>query len=149
MKDSNLKNGLYVGFTIFVIILMILFTWLYLSNRKDIKGDVPNVHKTVSSTEKSSTDDEKNVSDTEITVSSSSTTTNVGNEKLQSTTETSVSTESSVPYVSEFRFLYTAAGGDTLQTVSELTGVDVSTIAQTNGLTEDIVLVKDQRVYVP
>lgn len=148
MQNFNLKNGLYVVFTVFLIILMSIFTWLYLSNRKEIKGDVPKVHKVVTPKKDSLTEKKKDVSET--TESSSNVMTDIQTETSQSTTENqSIVSEPSSPYVSEFRFLYTAAGGDTLQTVSELTGVEVSKIAQVNGVAENIVLTKDQKIYVP
>lgn len=148
MQNSNLKNSLYIGFTVFLIILMSILTWLYLSNYKEIKGDVPKVHKIAKSNQKSSIDKKKDVS--ESTEASSNKTSDVKTETSISTTENqSILTDSSAPYVSEFRFLYTAAGGDTLQTVSELTGVEVSKIAQVNGIAENVILVKDQKVYVP
>ena len=56
---------------------------------------------------------------------------------------------SHVSHGDNFRFLYTAAGGDTLQTIYELTGVDVETLANANDLDVNVVLVKGQRVYVP
>ena len=161
MENDKVKNSLYIGFTILVVLIMSGMTWSYLSNRHEIKGDTPAVHKTTKedvdtndskSSETKVDDDLKKddaVSPSETEVSSTSDLL-VTDSSVVERVQSEVKTESDdATYVSNYRFLYTAAGGDTLQTISELTGVEVSVIAKANYLSEDVVLSVGQEVYVP
>ena len=143
MENFKLKNGLYIGSTLVLILVMICLTFMYLSSYKELKGDTPTVHKSVSSSSKSS--ESSNLDD--VSKSSTSETSTV-----QTASTSEQKTETSEPVYmepSEFRYLYTAAGGDTLQTVFELTGVDVATLARVNNVSEDIILSAGQEIYVP
>lgn len=161
MENDKVKNGLYIGFTILVVLIMSGMTWSYLSNRHEIKGDTPAVHKTTKedvdtndskSSETKVDDDSKKedaVSPSETEASSTSDLL-VTDSSVVERVQSEMKTESDdATYVSNYRFLYTAAGGDTLQTISELTGVEVSVIAKANYLSEDVVLSVGQEVYVP
>lgn len=161
MENDKVKNSLYIGFTILVVLIMSGMTWSYLSNRHEIKGDTPAVHKTTkedvdtndSKSSETKVDDdlkkEDAVSPSETEVSSTSDLL-VTDSSVVERVQSEVKTESDdATYVSNYRFLYTAAGGDTLQTISELTGVEVSVIAKANYLSEDVVLSVGQEVYVP
>ena len=161
MENDKVKNSLYIGFTILVVLIMSGMTWSYLSNRHEIKGDTPAVHKTTkedvdtndSKSSETKVDDdlkkEDAVSPSETEVSSTSDLL-VTDSSVVERVQSEVKTESDdATYVSNYRFLYTAAGGDTLQTISELTGVKVSVIAKANYLSEDVVLSVGQEVYVP
>ena len=143
MENFKLKNGLYIGSTLVLILVMLCLTFMYLSSHKELKGDTPTVHKSVSSSSKSS--ESSNLDD--VSKSSTSETSTV-----QTASTSEQKTETSEPVYmepSEFRYLYTAAGGDTLQTVFELTGVDVATLARVNNVSEDIILSAGQEIYVP
>lgn len=161
MENDKVKNSLYIGFTILVVLIMSGMTWSYLSNRHEIKGDTPAVHKTTkedvdtndSKSSETKVDDdlkkEDAVSPSETEVSSTSDLL-VTDSSVVERVQSEIKTESDdATYVSNYRFLYTAAGGDTLQTISELTGVEVSVIAKANYLSEDVVLSVGQEVYVP
>ena len=161
MENDKVKNSLYIGFTILVVLIMSGMTWSYLSNRHEIKGDTPAGHKTTkedvdtndSKSSETKVDDdlkkEDAVSPSETEVSSTSDLL-VTDSSVVERVQSEVKTESDdATYVSNYRFLYTAAGGDTLQTISELTGVEVSVIAKANYLSEDVVLSVGQEVYVP
>lgn len=143
MENFKLKNVLYIGSTLVLILVMICLTFMYLSSYKELKGDTPTVHKSVSSSSKSS--ESSNLDD--VSKSSTSETSTV-----QTASTSEQKTETSEPVYmepSEFRYLYTAAGGDTLQTVFELTGVNVATLARVNNVSEDIILSAGQEIYVP
>lgn len=164
--SDKLKNVVYVGFTIVIILLMSVLTFFYLKNKPDFKGDVPksvvvsksDVSKSKSDNVSSSSSDfDSDVSDESTSVvsstsssSSSSHTNNSISSPSSTLTETSTSVETeSTDYISAYSFLYEAAGGDTLYTISELTGVSVDVIASANHLDSNVVLVKGQKVYVP
>lgn len=156
--SDKLKNVVYVGFTIVIILLMSILTFFYLKNKPDFKGDVPkSVVVSKSDVSSSSSDFDSDVSDESTSVvsstsssSSSSHTSNSISSPSSTLTETSTSVETeSTDYISAYSFLYEAAGGDTLYTISELTGVSVDVIASANHLDSNVVLVKGQKVYVP
>ena len=159
MENFKLKNGLYIGSTLVLILVMICLTFMYLSSYKELKGDTPTVHKSVSSSSKSSEspnlDDfsESSTSETSTsrTVSTSEQKTEISDSNDNQVSDTNNVQTSEPVYMepSEFRYLYTAAGGDTLQTVFELTGVDVATLARVNNVSEDIILSAGQEIYVP
>lgn len=172
MENFKLKDGLYIGSTLVLILVMIGLTFAYLSSHRGLNGDTLNVHKSVSSSsesnESSSIDDvsksSSSVSNTGSNVESSTSETSTSQTvpTSEQKTETSNSNDNQVSdtnnvqtsepvYMepSEFRYLYTAAGGDTLQTVFELTGVDVATLARVNNVSEDIILSAGQEIYVP
>ena len=166
MENFKLKNVLYIGSTLVLILVMICLTFMYLSSHKELKGDTPTVHKSVSSSSKSS--ESSNLDDVSKSSTSETSTVQTASTSEQKT-ETSDSKDTQVNDVdnnqtsepvymepspvymepSEFRYLYTAAGGDTLQTVFELTGVDVATLARVNNVSEDIILSAGQEIYVP
>ena len=133
---NKFKDVVYIILSFVVIVLMIFMTLFYLSKRQ---------HNVASSSVETTTVASNTTSQIQTTSESTSVT----------STDSSVTTttiEQSVNHVSHgdnFRFLYTAAGGDTLQTIYELTGVDVETLAKANDLDVNVVLVKGQRVYVP
>lgn len=154
MKKNQLRDVIYIGLSICIILFMFIMTWFYLSNRTVTNNESPVVHKSVDN------NDSSIVTSSSSTVSSSATNdvneaqsddTSISSETISSSnTEITVeNTTGSEQYMSEFRFLYMAVGGDTLYTVSELTGVDVAIIADVNGLSQDVILVKDQKIYVP
>ena len=116
---NKFKDLVYIILSFVIVVLMVFMTLFYLSKRQH------NVAS--SSVETTTTTDSSNVATT-------------------TTTEKSTNHAS---HGDNFRFLYTAAGGDTLQTIYELTGVDVETLANANDLDVNVVLVKGQRVYVP
>lgn len=159
MENFKLKDGLYIGSTLVLILVMICLTFMYLSSYKELKGDTPTVHKSVSSSLKSSEssnlDDisESSTSETStsqtVSTSEQKTETSDSNDNQVSDTNNVQTSEPVYMEPSEFRYLYTAAGGDTLQTVFELTGVDVATLARVNNVSEDIILLAGQEIYVP
>lgn len=157
MENFKLKDGLYIGSTLVLILVMLCLTFMYLSSHKEL--DTPTVHKSVGSSSKSS--ESSNLDDISESSISETSTVQTGSTSEQKT-ETSDSKDTQINdgdnnqtsepvYMepSEFRYLYTAAGGDTLQTVSELTGVDVATLARVNNVSEDIILSAGQEIYVP
>lgn len=162
LNHDQLKNYIYIGITILLVSVMTVTTWQYLNHKAELKRS-ETVQ--VSSTNEELTDMSKEVTEATSEQASEPTGEVVENSEStegSSTGETSGGVASateapaireipanSEPYMAEFRFLYTAAGGDDLETVSELTGVDVAVLAEVNSVPEDIVLVKDQRIYVP
>ena len=159
MENFKLKDGLYIGSTLVLILVMICLTFMYLSSYKELKGDTPTIHKSVSSSsqssESSNLDDisEPSTSETStgqtVSTSEQKTETNDSNDTQVNDTNNVQTSEPVYMEPSEFRYLYTAAGGDTLQTVFELTGVDVVTLARVNNVSEDIILSAGQEIYVP
>lgn len=145
---NKFKDLLYIILSFVVIVLMIFMTLFYLSKKQHNVAYSPVETTTVASNTTSqiqTTSESTSVTQATTTNESTSTT------STDSSVTTTI-TEQSVNHVSHgdnFRFLYTAAGGDTLQTIYELTGVDVETLANANDLDVNVVLVKGQRVYVP
>lgn len=152
MEKIQLKNIIYISVSAFIILLMSILTWFYLNNKITAKSNkiaTQQVVKIDNSTSMSTTVNSSIMESGNNSMSESSSTlmssVELTNETSTSMTETSLDNQT----VSEFRFLYTAVGGDTLYTISELTGVNVATIADVNGLSQDAVLVADQKIYVP
>lgn len=131
---SKFKDLIYIILSFVIVVLMIFMTVFHLSKRQD----------NVASNSVETTTVTSNV-ESQVQMTSEST-------SVTSTDSGVTTTEQSTNRVANgdtFRFLYTAAGGDTLQTIYELTGVDVETLAKANDLDVNVVLVKGQRVYVP
>ena len=159
MENFKLKNVLYIGSTLVLILVMICLTFMYFSSYKELKGDTPTVHKSVSSSSKSSESSNlDDISESSISETSTVQTGSTSEQKIETSDskDTQINdgdnNQTSEPVYmepSEFRYLYTAAGGDTLQTVFELTGVDVATLARVNNVSEDIILSAGQEIYVP
>ena len=145
---NKFKDLFYIILSIVVIALMIFMTLFYLSKRQHNVAsnsvETTTFVETTTTQVKTSSDLTSTAQTTNSSISNSST--------PITTTEPTTSAEQSTSYAKNgdtFRFLYTAAGGDTLQTIYELTGVDVETLAKANDLDVNVVLVKGQRVYVP
>ena len=134
---SKFKDLIYILLSFVIVVLMIFMTVFHLSKRQN------NVASNSVETTTVTINAESQVQMTSESTSVTSTDSNV------TTTTTIEQSTSRVAYGDTFRFLYTAAGGDTLQTIYELTGVDVETLAKANDLDVNVVLVKGQRVYVP
>lgn len=132
---GKFKDLFYIILSLIVVVLMIFMTVFYFSEKQYNNNSNSAETTTVS-----------NTSELQIqTISESTSVTSNDN----SVTTTSEQSTNNVVHGDNFRFLYTAAGGDTLQTIYELTGVDVETLAKANDLDVNVVLVKGQRVYVP
>ena len=73
--------------------------------------------------------------------------------EVTSTTETEPNTDTknkdNHEYVSNYRYVYEAVGGDDFTVVSKLTGVDVDTLSKANSLSKDVVFKKGDRIFVP
>lgn len=134
---SKFKDLIYIILSFVIVVLMIFMTVFHLSKRQD------NVASSSVETTTVTSNVESQVQMTNESTSVTSTDSGV------TTTMTTEQSTNRVAHGDTFRFLYTAAGGDTLQTIYELTGVDVETLAKANDLDVNIVLVKGQRVYVP
>lgn len=134
---SKFKDLIYIILSFVIIVLMIFMTVFHLSKRQD------NVASSSVETTTVTSNVESQVQMTNESTSVTSTDSGV------TTTMTTEQSTNRVAHGDTFRFLYTAAGGDTLQTIYELTGVDVETLAKANDLDVNVVLVKGQRVYVP
>lgn len=134
---SKFKDLIYIILSFVIVVLMIFMTVFHLSKRQD------NVASSSVETTTVTSNVESQVQMTNESTSVTSTDSGV------TTTMTTEQSTNRVAHGDTFRFLYTAAGGDTLQTIYELTGVDVETLAKANDLDVNVVLVKGQRVYVP
>lgn len=134
---SKFKDLIYIILSFVIVVLMIFMTVFHLSKRQD------NVASSSVETTTVTSNVESQVQMTNESTSVTSTDSGV------TTTMTTEQYTNRVAHGDTFRFLYTAAGGDTLQTIYELTGVDVETLAKANDLDVNVVLVKGQRVYVP
>lgn len=134
---SKFKDLIYIILSFVIVVLMIFMTVFHLSKRQD------NVASSSVETTTVTSNVESQVQMTNESTSVTSTDSGV------TTTMTTEQSTNRVAHGDTFRFLYTAAGGDTLQTIYELTGVDVETLAKANDLDINVVLVKGQRVYVP
>ena len=134
---SKFKDIIYIILSFVIVVLMIFMTVFHLSKRQD------NVASSSVETTTVTSNVESQVQMTNESTSVTSTDSGV------TTTMTTEQSTNRVAHGDTFRFLYTAAGGDTLQTIYELTGVDVETLAKANDLDINVVLVKGQRVYVP
>lgn len=136
---SKFKDLIYIILSFVIVVLMIFMTVFHLSKRQDNVASSSVETTTVTSNVESQSQVQMTSESTSVTSTDSGVTTTM-------TTEQSTNR---VAHGDTFRFLYTAAGGDTLQTIYELTGVDVETLAKANDLDVNVVLVKGQRVYVP
>ena len=134
---SKFKDLIYIILSFLIVVLMIFMTVFHLSKRQN-NVTSNSVDTTIVTTN----------SESQVQMTSESTSVTSTDSSVTTTTTTEQST-SRVAHGDTFRFLYTAAGGDTLQTIYELTGVDVETLAKANDLDVNVVLVKGQRVYVP
>lgn len=171
MKNRQAKNYLYIGATVIISVLTIGLTAAYLSEHKDeirerkiakmkIKSsDIEKMTSKSSSgeypanemmTSSSSSSSQTSSSQTEMS-SSEVETSQPAHSEPEVTQPESMQTESEQPVVdeSQYSYLYTAAGGDDLQTVADLTGVDVATLARVNNVPENVVLEVGQKIYVP
>ena len=134
---GKFKDLVYIILSFVIVVLMIFMTVFHLSKKQHNVAS-NSVETTIVTT---------NV-ESQVQMTSESTSVTSTDSSVTTTTTTEQSTNR-VAHGDTFRFLYTAAGGDTLQTIYELTGVDVETLAKANDLDVNVVLVKGQRVYVP
>ena len=146
MKNEKLMNRLVVVLTALIIMVMVVLTWGYLSHQKEIKDVGSSVHKVTKSVVKKTMNE--TVNDQKGLEKSA--------EQSKPSVEAKVETKTSEQTVAskskselKYRYLYVAAGGDTLETVRDLTGVDVDTLASVNNVAKDVVLVANQEIYVP
>ena len=137
----SLKNKIYIGFSFILVVFMILLTFFYLSSHKKEAKPITNVTSTSSS-----------VVDSKVeTKSSSDNALEKKSEKKEPETKTEKSSEDkdNHDYISNYRYMYEAVGGDDFSIVSKLTGVDVDTLAKANSLSKDAVFKKGDRIFVP
>ena len=166
----SLKNKVYIILSFVLVVFMILLTFLYLnSHKKDItstskivaSSDSTSIVDKTTSVTSSSVDNvvEKSSSIVSSTTAESTVTPDDTNKKLEekkevtSTTETEPNTDTknkdNHEYVSNYRYVYEAVGGDDFTVVSKLTGVDVDTLSKANSLSKDVVFKKGDRIFVP
>lgn len=145
---NKFKDLVYIILSFVIVVLMVFMTLFYLSKRQHniASSSVETITVTSNTTSQIQTTSESTSVTQAPTTNESTSTTSTDSSVTTTTTEQSVN---HVSHGDNFRFLYTAAGGDTLQTIYELTGVDVETLANANDLDVNVVLVKGQRVYVP
>ena len=158
----NLKNKIYIFLTFILVIFMIFLTFLYLnSHKKDITStskivshsDTTSVVGKTTSVTSSSVDKIDETSTTAVlsTTAESKINSSDENKKLEEKKETEPNTHVSDNhnYVSNYRYVYEAVGGDDFTVVSRLTGVDVDTLAKANSLSRDVVFNSGDRIFVP
>ena len=144
----SLKNKIYIGFSFILVVFMILLTFFYLSSHKKEAKPITNV----TSTSSSVVDSTSSSSQTKVeTKSSSDNALEKKSEKKEPETKTEKSSEDkdNHDYISNYRYMYEAVGGDDFSIVSKLTGVDVDTLAKANFLSKDAVFKKGDRIFVP
>ena len=161
----NLKNKIYMFITFLIIVFMISLTGFYLNShmyKASIDSKIDNTKQVASSSEyKLSQDDdvkmkEPNASKSETKSNmdtSSSLNESKPNMSSSSEKDNSVSNDnmkaSEAKYMSKYRYVYEAVGGDDLSVVNELTGVDIDTLAKENSISKDAVFKKGDRIFVP
>lgn len=144
----SLKNKIYIGFSFILVVFMILLTFFYLSSHKKEAKPITNV----TSTSSSVVDSTSSSSQTKVeTKSSSDNALEKKSEKKEPETKTEKSSKDkdNHDYISNYRYMYEAVGGDDFSIVSKLTGVDVDTLAKANSLSKDAVFKKGDRIFVP
>ena len=147
------------------------------ANKVEDKSSIKKESSSSKSDDKKTTSDKKEESDKkEITSSSSildsssvkteekkSSTDTINSEKTESSLVTETKTEAPAPALESatqanqptsprqynFRYVYTAIGGDDLSTISYMTGVSVDTLAAVNSVPKNIVLKYGDKIYVP
>lgn len=161
----NLKNKIYMFITFLIIVFMISLTGFYLNShmhKASIDSKIDNTKQVASSSEyKLSQDDdvkmkEPNTSKSETKSNmdtSSSLNESKPNMSSSSEKDNSVSNDNmkapEAKYMSKYRYVYEAVGGDDLSVVNELTGVDIDTLAKENSISKDAVFKKGDRIFVP
>lgn len=144
----SLKNKVYIFFSFILVVSMIILTFFYLSSHKKEAKSISNV----TSTSSSVVDSTSSSSQTKVeTKSSSDNVLEKKSEKKEPETKTEKSSDykDNHEYISNYRYIYEAVGGDDFSVVSKLTGVDVDTLAKANSLSKDAVFKKGDRIFVP
>lgn len=144
----SLKNKVYIFFSFILVVSMIILTFFYLSSHKKEAKSISNV----TSTSSSVVDLTSSSSQTKVeTKSSSDNALEKKSEKKEPETKTEKSSDykDNHEYISNYRYIYEAVGGDDFSVVSKLTGVDVDTLAKANSLSKDAVFKKGDRIFVP
>ena len=144
----SLKNKIYIGFSFILVVFMILLTFFYLSSNKKEAKPIINLTSTSSSVVGSTSSSSQTKVETK---SSSDNALEKKSEKKEPETKTEKSSEDkdNHDYISNYRYMYEAVGGDDFSIVSKLTGVDVDTLAKANSLSKDAVFKKGDRIFVP
>ena len=170
----NLKNKIYMFITFLIIVFMISLTGFYLNShthKTSIGSSIDNT-KQVSSSSENNLNKKEDVKMKESDVSnpnmstssslneskpnmSSSSSLNESKPNMSSSSDkdSSLSNDNTksndTKYMSKYRYVYEAVGGDDLSVVNELTGVDIDTLAKENSISIDAVFKKGDRIFVP
>ena len=157
----NLKNKIYMFITFLIIVFMISLTGFYLNShmhKASIGSSIDNT-KQVSSSSENNLNKKEDVKMKESDVSnpnmstSSSLNESKPNMSSSSDKDSSLSNDNTksndTKYMSKYRYVYEAVGGDDLSVVNELTGVDIDTLAKENSISKDAVFKKGDRIFVP
>ena len=157
----NLKNKIYMFITFLIIVFMISLTGFYLNShthKASIDSKIDNIKQVASSSEyKSSKDDDVKMKESDFSNPNMSTSSSLNESKpnmsSSSDKDSSLSNDNTksndTKYMSKYRYVYEAVGGDDLSVVNELTGVDIDTLAKENSISKDAVFKKGYRIFVP
>ena len=139
-KKLSPKDYVVIGFTCVGMIAMIVATSAFLTSENSTAKD-----RTMLIAQTSTTVDSTNEVDTSTSTSTSEST---SSDKTSSSSTTASSSEVYMD-ATQYRYKYTAVGGETLDVVAEMTDVNVETIAAANNLKESDTLKEGQEIYIP
>lgn len=151
----NLKNKIYMFITFLIIVFMISLTGFYLNShthKASIDSKIDNTKQVASNSEyKSSKDDDVKMKESNVSKPNMSTSSSFNESKqiVSSSSNKDSSVSNDTKYMSKYRYVYEAVGGDDLSVVNELTGVDIDTLAKENSISKDAVFKKGDRIFVP
>lgn len=140
-KKLSPKDYVVIGFTCVGMIAMIVATSAFLTSENSTAKD-----RTVLIAQTSTTVDGTRESDAP---SSTSTSESSSSDKTSASSSTTTSSSEVYMDATQYRYKYTAVGGETLDVVAEMTDVNVETIAAANNLKESDVLKEGQEIYIP
>lgn len=155
----NLKNKIYMFITFLIIVFMISLTGFYLNShthKVSIASSIDNTKQVSSSSENNSSKKEDvKMKESDVSKSeskpnmSTSSSLNESKQIVSSSSDKDSSVSNDTKYMSKYRYVYEAVGGDDLSVVNELTGVDIDTLAKENSISKDDVFKKGDRIFVP
>ena len=134
---------------------MISLTGFYLNShthKASIDSKIDNTKQVASNSEyKSSKDDDVKMKESNVSKPNMSTSSSFNESKqiVSSSSNKDSSVSNDTKYMSKYRYVYEAVGGDDLSVVNELTGVDIDTLAKENSISKDAVFKKGDRIFVP